>query len=124
MLFVSVFIAAEIRAAEACGVAFFNLAMLSDAEAARGGAMTCHSILNPNLHVYDNGGPRTASCKIVRGAARLKSSPEALPFLNSGHRGGFRTRNMNLQAGHIAIISERETVRSHKWIEEILYIYI
>ena len=33
MLFWGVFIAAEVRAAEACGMAFFNLAMLSDAEA-------------------------------------------------------------------------------------------
>lgn len=34
MLFGGVFLAAEIRAAEACRAAFFNLAMLSDAQAA------------------------------------------------------------------------------------------
>lgn len=34
MLFGGVFIVSEIRAAEACGMAFFNLAMLSDAQAA------------------------------------------------------------------------------------------
>lgn len=74
MLFWGVFIAAEVRAAEACGVAFFNLAMLSDAEAARGGAMTCHSFLNLNLHVYDNSS-LTTRCKIVRRAASLKPCP-------------------------------------------------
>lgn len=79
MLFGGVFIAAEIRAAEACGVAFFSLAMLSDAEAAGGGAMTCHSILNPNLHVYDNSSLTTRR-KIVRRAAPLKSPPKPCPF--------------------------------------------
>lgn len=43
MLFWGVFIAAEIREVEACGVAFFNLAMLSDAETA--GVEQSHSVI-------------------------------------------------------------------------------
>lgn len=54
MLFWGVFIVDEVRAVEACGMAFFNLAMLSDAPGCRGGAMVRHSILNLNLYVYDN----------------------------------------------------------------------
>lgn len=65
MLFWGVFIVVEVRAAEACGVAFFNLAMLSDAAGRRGGAMTCHSILNLNHHVYDNSS-LTTSCKVAQ----------------------------------------------------------
>lgn len=68
--------------------------------------MTCHSILNPNLHLYDNSS-LTTSRQIVRRAASLKSPPNP-SLLNTGHRGAFRARNINLQARHIVIISELE----------------
>lgn len=79
MLFWDVFIAAEVRAAEVCGLAFFNLAMLSDATGCRGGAMTCHSILNLKPHVYDNSS-LTTRCKIVHGVGLFEATTHPRPF--------------------------------------------
>lgn len=54
----------------------------------RGGAITCHSILNPNLHVYDNSSPTTRR----RNSVQRSLFEAALPFLNTRHRRGFRGR--------------------------------
>lgn len=79
MLFWDVFIAAEVRAAEVCGLAFFNLAMLSDATGRRGGATTCHSILNLKLYVYDNSSLMTR-CKILHGAGLFEATTHSSPL--------------------------------------------
>lgn len=79
MLFWDIFIAVEVGAAEVCGAAFVNLAMLSDAAGCRGGARTCHSILNLQLHVSNNSS-LTTRCKIVYRAGLFEATNQACPF--------------------------------------------
>lgn len=87
---------------EACGMAFFNLAMLSDAPGCRGGAMVRHSILNLNLYVYDNSSwARAAKLHVV--------ATKTFPVIKwAGLGGGSRAGHINLQANHKFFINEFE----------------
>lgn len=101
MLFWGVFIVAEVRAAEACGMAFFNLAMLSEAPGCRGGAMTCHSILNLNLYVYDNSS-LSMSWNIVHRVAT-----ETFPSIKAWRRFKGRTHKPASQSHGLILVNVR-----------------